>query len=54
MQSSDKERAKKLSDEGMKRAKDFDIKKMVGEYEKTFVECYYNRTYAKAIQIFGF
>jgi len=37
----DKGKAKKLSGEGIKRVKDFDIKKMIEEYEKTFVECYY-------------
>ena len=39
----DKEKAKKLSEEGIKRVKDFDVKKIVNEYEKVFVECYHNK-----------
>lgn len=36
----DKDKAKNLAEEGRKRAEDFEVKKIVKEYEKVFVECY--------------
>jgi len=36
----DRNKAERMTKEGIKRANDFDIEKMVKEYEKTFIKCY--------------